>query len=57
MSCVVVMAGTKSRSIYRNLICGAIALLLLFTTAIFVLTRLYQHQIDQLIDNSTLLKE
>lgn len=42
---------------FRNLTCIAIALLLLFTTAVFVVTALYQHQIDKLIDTATLLTE
>lgn len=51
------MANLKPINLYRNLICASIALLLLFSTAIFVLTSLYQKQIDQLIDDATLLKE
>lgn len=44
-------------SIYKNLVCGSIGLLLLFVTSIFVIKGIFQAQIDTLIDQATILKE
>lgn len=44
-------------ALLRNLICASIGLLLLFTTAVFVITGLYQQHIEVKIDEASLLKE
>lgn len=51
------MSNKQSLALYRNLICVSIALLLLFTTSVFVIKSVEQESIDSLIDDATILKE
>ncbi len=51
------MKDKTLKRLFRNLTCLSVGLLLLFTTAVFVVTGLYQHHIDELIDQATLLTE
>lgn len=51
------LSSQQQVSLFRNLICASLGLLLLFTTAVFVITGVYQQDIDDKIDAASLLKE
>jgi hypothetical protein len=46
-----------NKSIYKNLACGSLGLLIIFVTSIFVVKDFYGQKITRLIDEHTLLKE
>jgi hypothetical protein len=54
---IVDMKDKQKATVYKNLICGSIGLLLLFFTSIFVIKGIFQNDIDSLIDSATILKE
>ena len=57
LSSLLNMKTKTLRSLYKNLICASVALLLLFFTSIFVIKAIFQKEIDHLIDQATILTE
>lgn len=51
------MKSNNSSSLYKNLICASLALLIIFVTVIFVAKDFFDQTIEALVDDRTLLKE
>ena len=51
------MNNKQLAALFKNLICAAIGLLVLFITSIFVIKGVLQSSIDTRIDDATILKE